>query len=86
MFTAFRAFNLNTTSPAPQMLSELSPFPVALRGLRVVFLLLMQFSSELETEADVILTPLIKLFIGKTDAGEPRPGWMRVPVMKIMDG
>ena len=40
-----------------------------LRGIRVVFL--KQFSSKLETEAKVILTLLIKLVGGETDAGEP---------------
>lgn len=84
MFTAFRVFNLNTTPPAPQTLSELFAFPVALRGTRVIFLLLEQLSSELMTEADVTLTPLIELLIGETDAGKPRPGWMRVLAMKIM--
>jgi hypothetical protein len=67
-------------------LSERSAFPLALRGTRVVFLLLKQFSSKLETEAEVILTLLIKLIIGETDAGEPRPGWMRVLAMEIMRG
>ncbi|KAF8496000.1 hypothetical protein F5888DRAFT_1708473 [Russula emetica] len=58
---------------------ERSAFPLALRGARAVFLLLKQFSSELETEAEVTvtLTLLIKLISGETDAGEPRPGWMR---------
>ena len=32
----------------------------------------------LETEAKVILTLLIKLISGETDAGESRPGWMRM--------
>ena len=67
-------------------LSERSAFPLALRGTRVVFLLLKQFSSELETEAEVILTLLIKLISGETDAGEPRPGWMSVLAMEIMRG
>jgi len=67
-------------------LSERSAFPLALRGTRVVFLLLKQFSSELEKEAKVILTLLIKLIRGETDAGKPRPGWMRVLAMKIMRG
>jgi hypothetical protein len=67
-------------------LSERSAFPLALRGTRVVFLLLKQFSSKLETEAEVILTLLIKLISGETDAGEPRPGWMRVLAMEIMRG
>ena len=67
-------------------LSERSPFPLALRGTRVVFLLLKQFSSELETEAEVFLTLFIKLISGETEAGEPRPGWMRVLAMEIMRG
>jgi hypothetical protein len=37
-------------------LSERSAFPLALRGTRVVFLSLKQFSSELEVEAEVNLT------------------------------
>jgi hypothetical protein len=49
-------------------LSEHPAFPPALRGTRVIFLLLKQF-SELETEAEVILTLLIKFIIGETDAG-----------------
>jgi hypothetical protein len=48
--------------------------------------LLKQFSSKLETEAEVILTLLIKLAGGETDAGEPRPGWMRVLAMEIIRG
>jgi Guanine nucleotide exchange factor in Golgi transport N-terminal len=48
--------------------------------------LLKQFSSKLETEAEVILTLLIKLIGGETDAGELRPGWMRVLPMEIMRG
>ena len=67
-------------------LSERSPFPLALRGTRVVFLLLKQFSAELETEAEVFLTLLIKLISGETEAGEPRPAWMRVLAMEIMRG
>jgi Guanine nucleotide exchange factor in Golgi transport N-terminal len=48
--------------------------------------LLKKFFSELETEAEIILTLLIKHFIGETDASEPRPGWMRVLTMEIMRG
>jgi hypothetical protein len=56
-------------------LSKRSTFPLALRGTRVVFLLFKQFSCKLETEAEAILTLLIKLIGGGTDAGEPRPAW-----------
>ena len=41
------------------MLSERPAFPLALRGTRVVFHLLKQFSSELEIEVEVILTLFI---------------------------
>jgi hypothetical protein len=58
--------------------SERSACPLSLRGTRIIFLLLKQFSSELETEAEVILTLPIKLISGETDPGGPRPGWMRV--------
>ena len=67
-------------------LSERSSFPLTLRGTRVVFLLLKQFSSELATEAEVFLTLLIKLVSGEAEAGETRPGWMRVLAMEIMRG
>jgi hypothetical protein len=72
--------------PVPQMLSERSAFPLALRGTRVVFHLLKQFSSELETEVEVILTLFIKLISSETDTGEPRPGRMRVLAMEIIPG
>jgi Guanine nucleotide exchange factor in Golgi transport N-terminal len=73
-----------TSSPCSSKLSKRSAFPLALRGTRIVFLLLKQFSSQLETEADVILTLLIKLISGETDPGEPRPGWMRMLAMEIV--
>ena len=65
-------------------LSKCPAFPLALRSTRVVFLVLKQFSSKLETAAEVILMVLMKLISGETDAGEPRPGWMRVCAMEIM--
>ena len=75
----------NTTSSLPLLLkthSERSAFPLALRGTRVVPLLLKQFSSELETEAEVIPTPLINLIHEETDARhfEPRRsyGWVHL--------
>ncbi|KAH9961981.1 hypothetical protein BC827DRAFT_1383744 [Russula dissimulans] len=46
--------------------------------MTVVFLLLKQLSAELVAEAEVFLTLLIKLVGGETEAGELRPGWMRV--------
>jgi Guanine nucleotide exchange factor in Golgi transport N-terminal len=59
----------------------------SLRGTHVAsFPLLKQLSSELETEAEVFLTLLIKLISGETEAGEPRPGWMRVLAIEIMRG
>ena len=67
-------------------LSERSAFPLTLRGTRVVFLLLKQFSAELATEAEVFLTLLIKLVSGETEGGESRPSWMRVLAMEIMRG
>jgi hypothetical protein len=66
-------------------LPERSAFPLALCGTHVAFLLLEQF-SELEAEAKDILTLLIRLIIGETDAGEPQPRWMRVLTMEIMRG
>jgi hypothetical protein len=88
MFTAFRTLTLITTLPlplTPQNALRALRFPACLRGTRVVFLLLKQFSSELEIEAKVTFT-LLKLIRGETDAGKPRPGWMRVLAMEIMRG
>ncbi|KAI0281240.1 hypothetical protein BGY98DRAFT_1094994 [Russula aff. rugulosa BPL654] len=62
-----------------------SAFPLASCGIRIVFVLLKRFSSELKTEIKVSLTPLIKLILafGKT-AGGPWSEWMRVLAMEIM--
>ncbi|KAI0268491.1 hypothetical protein BGY98DRAFT_336703 [Russula aff. rugulosa BPL654] len=68
------------------MLSERTALPLALRGTRVVFHLLKQFSYDLETEVEVILTLFIKLISSETDTGEPRPGRMRVLAMEIIPG
>jgi hypothetical protein len=76
MFTAFRALNLITTPPfppGPRKALRALRIPLALRRTRIVFLL-KQFSYEPETEAEVILTLLIKLIGGETDAREPQPG------------
>jgi Guanine nucleotide exchange factor in Golgi transport N-terminal len=73
--------NYHTTSSPCSKDSNRSAFPLALRRTHIVFHSLKQFSSELETEAAVILTLLI---IGETDAGEPQPGRMRVLAMEIM--
>ncbi len=67
-------------------LSERSTFPLTLRGTRVVFLLLKQFSAELSTEAEVFLMLLIKIVAGEVEGAEARPGWMRVLAMEIIRG
>ena len=67
--------NYNTSSSSKH--SEYSDFLLPLRSTRIVSLSLKRFSSELETEAKITLTLLIKLTIGETDVGEHRPGWMR---------
>jgi hypothetical protein len=91
MFTAFRTLTLITTPLLPLLLktlSERSAFRLSLRGTPVFPLLLKQFSPNLETEAEAILTLLIKLIGGKTGWLTPvsfgLPGWMRVLVMEIM--
>ncbi|KAI9452204.1 hypothetical protein F5148DRAFT_1237059 [Russula earlei] len=58
--------------------SERPSFPRTLRGTRVVFLLLKQFSAELATEAEVFLTLFIRLISGESE------GW--VLAMEIMRG
>ncbi|KAJ6523337.1 hypothetical protein B0H19DRAFT_1201883 [Mycena capillaripes] len=70
-------------------LSDRPLFPLTLRCTRVVFLLLKQFSRELETEAEIFLTLLIKI-VGEDHSEQseqiPRPQWMRVLAMEIMRG
>ncbi|KAG9118878.1 hypothetical protein FRC07_006393, partial [Ceratobasidium sp. 392] len=75
---------------SPLLLKSLSDrphFPLTLRSTRVVFLLLKQFSVELETESEVFLMLFIKVVAGDADGGEaPRPHWMRVLAMEIVRG
>ncbi|KAG8863454.1 hypothetical protein FRB96_008194 [Tulasnella sp. 330] len=78
----------------PLLLKSLSDkplFPLTLRSTRVVYLLLKQFSAELETEAEVFLMFLIRVVSGDLDssAGESsgnRPTWMRVLALEILRG
>lgn len=66
-------------------------FPLTLRCTRVAFLLLKQFSYELETEAEVFFMLLIRIVSeegeGAADtSGVARPPWLRVLAMEIMRG
>ncbi|KAF8639344.1 hypothetical protein AX17_001563 [Amanita inopinata Kibby_2008] len=73
-------------------LSERPLFPLTLRCTRVVFLLLKQFSIELETESEVFLMLLIRQVAEDTDGGDhiashsSKPHWMRVIAMEIIRG
>ncbi|KAG0696480.1 hypothetical protein DFH29DRAFT_1025466 [Suillus ampliporus] len=72
-------------------LSDRHVFPLTLRSTRVVFLILKQFSFELETEAEVFLMLLIRMISEDSDAANPdhsgsRPVWTRVLAMEIMRG
>ncbi|KAF8345051.1 hypothetical protein F5887DRAFT_1282803 [Amanita rubescens] len=72
-------------------LSDRPLFPLTLRCTRVVFLLLKQFSFELETEAEVFLMLLIKIVGEDADVVDNssypnRPQWMRVLAMEILRG
>ncbi|CAE7121297.1 unnamed protein product [Rhizoctonia solani] len=75
---------------SPLLLKSLSDrphFPLTLRSTRVVFLLLKQFSVELETESEVFLMLFIRVLAGDSESGEaPRPHWMRVLAMEIVRG
>ncbi|KAI0261185.1 hypothetical protein BGY98DRAFT_1104516 [Russula aff. rugulosa BPL654] len=76
---SIRGLTLITTSPLPpahqNTLRALRLLP-PLRDTHDVFLLLNQFSSQLETEAEFIPTVLTKLINREADAGELGPGWM----------
>lgn len=72
-------------------LSDRHVFPLTLRCTRVVFLILKQFSSELETEAEVFLMLLIRMISEESDGSNSdhsgsRPVWTRVLAMEIMRG
>ncbi|KAJ8092074.1 Endocytosis and vacuole integrity protein [Marasmius tenuissimus] len=70
-------------------LSDRATFPLTLRCTRVAFLLLKQFSGELETEAEVFLMLLIRIIADDADGGSvdhTRPPWVRVLAMEIMRG
>lgn len=72
-------------------LSDRPVFPLTLRCTRVVFLILKQFSSELETEAEVFLMLLIRMISEESDGSNSdysgsRPVWTRVLAMEIMRG
>ncbi|KAG1769044.1 hypothetical protein EV702DRAFT_707206 [Suillus placidus] len=72
-------------------LSDRHVFPLTLRCTRVVFLILKQFSFELETEAEVFLMLLIRMISEESDTSNPdhftsRPIWTRVLAMEIMRG
>ncbi|KAG0703368.1 hypothetical protein DFH29DRAFT_444151 [Suillus ampliporus] len=64
---------------------------MTLRCTRVVFLILKQFSFELETEAEVLLMLLIRMISEESDTANPdhsgsRPVWTRVLAMETMRG
>ena len=65
-------------------LSMRPAYPLALRNTSVVSFFLKQFSSKLETGAEVILTQLIKLITGEAEARGPRHGRTKVLAMEIM--
>ena len=64
--------------------SERPAYRPHFRDTHDVFLLLNQFSSQLETEAEFIPTVPTKLINREADAGELGPGWMWVLTMEIM--
>lgn len=74
-------------------LSDRPNFPLCLRSTRVVFLLLKQFSAELDTESEVFFMLLIRIIGNEAELGPQanenqttRPLWMRVLAMEIMRG
>lgn len=73
-----------------RLMSDKPLFPLTLRSIRVVFLLLKQFSEELPTEGEVFLSLLVKIVGGDSDShsleGFTRPHWMRVLSMEIIRG
>ncbi|KAG7085465.1 hypothetical protein E1B28_003026 [Marasmius oreades] len=76
-------------------LSDRAVFPLTLRCTRVAFLLLKQFSDDLETETEVFLMLLIRIIADDADGSQgehgyssqsSRPPWVRVLAMEIMRG
>ncbi|KAH8829338.1 hypothetical protein DL96DRAFT_1668827 [Flagelloscypha sp. PMI_526] len=71
-------------SISPTASSSSTPFALTVRCTRVIFLLLKQFLSQLETEGEVFLVLLIKLIENTEAAGAEK--WMRVLAMEVMRG
>jgi len=73
-------------------LSERPLFPLTLRCTRVVFLLLKQFSLELQTETEVFSMLIIRLITEEPDPTDHsglhsnKPPWVRVLSMEILRG
>ncbi|KAK0540712.1 Endocytosis and vacuole integrity protein [Tilletia horrida] len=74
-------------------LSEKPVFPTSLRLMRVLFLLLRQFSTELVLEVEILLNIMIKTIQPlqqpgipeeKDDAGSATPPWQRILVMEVI--
>jgi hypothetical protein len=83
------SFSHITTPPFPLLLkplSERSVFPLSLRRSTAPVLSSSCSSNYPPSSRRRPFTLLIKLIIGETDAGEHRPGWMRVLAMGIMRG
>ena len=81
ILTTHGTLTLITTPPRPLLSESL------LRTLRgTIGFPLKRFSTEFATEVQVFLALLIKSISGEAEAGETRPGWMRVLAMEIMRG
>jgi hypothetical protein len=80
-------FRLSQHHPSPLLLKTLSShsaFLLALRGTRVVFLLLCQLSSSSRQRPKSSSHHSSNSLLARLTRGEPRPGWMRVLAMEIM--
>lgn len=74
------------SSICPLLLKSLSDppeFPVYVRTMRLVLLLLQRFSKELVLEIEILLRMLLRMI--SCDTQEPRPHWHRILALEVVN-
>ncbi|WWC65124.1 uncharacterized protein I303_107738 [Kwoniella dejecticola CBS 10117] len=69
-----------------KLLTEKPTFPIALRVLRLIFLLIRSFIDQLPKQVEMYLATLIKLDLGEFEHKDSHQGWLRVLALEITRG
>lgn len=64
-------------------LSEKPSFPSTLRYMRLLFVLLRQFSADLIVETEILLSILLRIIEGHSDAVGQLPQWQRILALEV---